>query len=70
MEDESRAAAIFRGEVLRTWATDATPLDPRKAVTITQREMEEELIGIKLKPHEEPEGDWVSHIPRIPINAA
>jgi hypothetical protein len=34
MEDESREARIFRGEILRSWATDS-PLDARKAITVT-----------------------------------
>jgi hypothetical protein len=64
MEDEDRFERIMRGDVLRTWATDP-PLDPRKAIAITWRE----LYALADRENHDPGADEVVHIPSIPINA-
>jgi hypothetical protein len=65
--DKETWRALFRADkgVLRTWATDPVPLDPRKAVTITMLRLYE------LADHaEEMEGtedaDMPIRVPRIP----
>jgi hypothetical protein len=65
-DDGDRFERIMRGDVLRSWAAD-TPLDPRKAITITMRELYE-LAGKNLEDYD-PDADEPVHIPSIPINA-
>jgi hypothetical protein len=67
MEDESREARIWRGDVLRTWATDS-PLDPCKAIAVPLRELYE--LADRIMEDDDPDADVPVRIPRIPINVA